>query len=272
MRFPSVFVNHGGGPLPLMGQQPHLAANMKEIVHKFLPKAEPKAIVVVSAHWESNPIKIASSASPQMYFDYGGFPPHTYEYEYPAPGSPELAQKIHNLLQDEGLESQLDDKRGYDHGVFVPLMIMFPEANIPVVCVSLHSSLDPVKNIQIGKALSPLRDEGVLILGSGLTFHNMHAFFNSSNRSVQASKDFNGWLKTTIMENSSEHYMEALKKWAEAPGGRISHPREEHLLPLLVIAAAGGMDATPTVVYDTTNDEPGQNTGGSHAVTGFMFQ
>jgi 4,5-DOPA dioxygenase extradiol len=127
MRFPAVFVNHGGGPMPLLGKQPELVDQMKEIVQKHLPQQLPKAIVILSAHWESDPIKITSAERPSMYYDYGGFPPETYEYQYPAPGSPELAKKIQGLLGGQGLKSELDGKRGFDHGVFVPLMIMYPK-------------------------------------------------------------------------------------------------------------------------------------------------
>jgi 4,5-DOPA dioxygenase extradiol len=132
MKFPSLFVNHGGGPLPLLGRQPELVKHMKEIVADHLPKVPPKAIVVLSAHWESDPIKITSSPQPSMLYDYYGFPPETYEYKYPAPGSPELARKIQNLLEERGLRSELDECRGFDHGVFVPLMIMFPEVRMLV--------------------------------------------------------------------------------------------------------------------------------------------
>jgi aromatic ring-opening dioxygenase catalytic subunit (LigB family) len=127
MKFPTVFINHGGGPLPLLGKQPELVENMKEVVKKYLPKEPPKAIVVLSAHWESDPIRITSSERPSMYYDYGGFPPETYNYQYPASGSPDLAEKIQNLLGENGLKSKLEDERGFDHGVFVPLMIMYPE-------------------------------------------------------------------------------------------------------------------------------------------------
>ena len=142
MRYPTVFINHGGGPMPLLGRQPDLVHNMKEVVSKYLPKEKPTAIVVISAHWESDPIKITSAPNPKMYYDYGGFPREAYEFQYPAPGSPTLAQRIHTLLGTAGLDSQLDGGRGYDHGVFIPLMIMYPEADIPVVCVSLHGSLE----------------------------------------------------------------------------------------------------------------------------------
>jgi len=124
MRYPAVFVNHGGGPLPLLGRQPALFDHMKEVRSKWLPKNDPDAIIVLSAHWQSNPIKITSSAHPSMIYDYSGFPAETYEYKYPAPGSPDLAHRIKELLDLQGLESELDDQRGFDHGVFVPLMIM----------------------------------------------------------------------------------------------------------------------------------------------------
>ena len=200
MKYPTVFVNHGGGPLPLMGKQPNLVKSMKEVVTKFLPKDNPpSAIVVLSAHWESDPISITAGSNPSLYYDYSGFPPETYSYLYPAPGKPELARRIQNLLTKQGLTSVLDDKRGFDHGVFVPLMIMYPEATIPVVEVSLHKSLDATVNMQIGMALQPLREENILILGSGYTFHNMHSFFNPSQKSINASQEFNNWLKDTIL-------------------------------------------------------------------------
>ena len=128
---------------------------------KFIPE-KPEAIVVISAHYEAHPIAITSSNNPSMYYDYSGFPPETYEYQYPAKGHPDLARKIHKLLSEKGLESHLDDKRGFDHGVFVPLMLMYPSADIPVVCVSLHSSLAADIHLALGNALAPLRDEGTL--------------------------------------------------------------------------------------------------------------
>jgi aromatic ring-opening dioxygenase catalytic subunit (LigB family) len=162
------------GPLPLMGRQESVARHLREVVNMCLPDP-PKAIVVISAHWESDndKIKITSSANPSMLFDYYGFPPETYHYEYPAKGDPDLATRIQHHLNKEGIESEMDIVRGFDHGVFVPLLLMYPQAQIPVVCVSLHRSLDAAIHLRIGKALSPLREEEVLILGSGYTFHNM---------------------------------------------------------------------------------------------------
>jgi 4,5-DOPA dioxygenase extradiol len=260
--------------MPLLGRQPDLVHNMKEVVSKYLPQEKPTAIVVISAHWESDPIRITSSQNPKMYYDYGGFPREAYEFKYPAPGSPDLAQRIQTLLGNAGLDSKLDSGRGYDHGVFIPLMIMYPEADIPVVCVSLHGSLEADKNMQLGEALVPLRDDGVLILGSGYTFHNMQYIMNPSQASVQASNDFNGWLKNTLLDNGAKKYLEELTTWDQAPGGRASHPREEHLLPLLVVAAAGGDEAKAQLIYDTTTDATQCTPSdmlSSHAVTGYMF-
>lgn len=271
MKFPTIFVNHGGGPLPLMGRQPALVQQMKEITTTYLPsitngqQKKPKAIVVVSAHWESDPIKVTSSPKPSMYYDYGGFPPETYKYKYDAPGSPHLASKIQRILQEDGLKCELDDSRGYDHGVFVPLMVMFPEADIPVVCVSLHSSLDAERNMKIGTSLSKLREEEeVLIIGSGYTFHNMQALMNPGDASREASKDFNIWLKNTIMDGD----VNKLKDWQKAPYATLCHPRCEHLLPLFVVAAAAGDNNTPKVIFDTTES----SSKNMHPVTGYMFQ
>ena len=145
MKFPSVFINHGGGPLPLMGRQPELVENMREVVRKFLPPKPPKAIVVISAHWEADPIQITSAERPKMYYDYYNFPAETYKYEYPAPGSPDLASKIKNLLEGQNLKSELDDSRGFDHGVFIPLMIMYPE-------VSTYHNMDVCAHINGSKS------------------------------------------------------------------------------------------------------------------------
>ncbi|CAB9503770.1 DOPA dioxygenase extradiol [Seminavis robusta] len=260
--YPSLFVNHGGGPLPLIGRQDDLARHMSAVVTENLPR-RPSAIVVVSAHYEGDPIQITSGSNPDLLFDYYGFPKETYEYKYPAPGDPALAQRIKDNLEKEGLESELDSKRGWDHGVFVPLLLMFPEANIPVVSVSLHKSLDPDKNMAIGRALSPLRQEDVLVLGSGYTFHNMHAFFNPEHATKKASLQFNDWLKSTIIDEGN---FEKLKEWKQAPSARICHPREEHLLPLLVVAGAAGDSGAGELIYDTRSQV------NDHAVTGYLFK
>lgn len=263
MKFPTLFVNHGGGPMPLMGKQPHLVKHMKEVTKRFPEK--PKSIVVLTAHWEASPIQITNYSQPQpLNYDYGGFPQETYEYKYPAPGSPNLSTRIQQLLSKKQINSELEESRGFDHGVFVPLMIMFPEADIPVVSVSLHASLDADTNMRVGEALEPLREEGVLILGSGYTFHNLPKFFRPTKESKKASLDFNQWLKDAV--KSPNTLKEQLANWDKAPGGRISHPREEHLLPLFMVAAAGGYTGGQAV-YDTTSEG-----SRDHAVTGFLFK
>ena len=188
--------------MPLLGRQPSIANHIQSVRKLYLPKETlPKLIVIISAHWEADPVRISSSPNPHTDFDYHGFPPESYEYSYPAPGSPAFAKKIQNLLDKAGIPNRLDEKRGFDHGVFIPLMLLYPEANIPVVCVSIHGSLDAKANIELGRALAPLIDEngddgGVLILGSGYTFHNMQAFFHPSNATYKASVQFNEWLRS----------------------------------------------------------------------------
>jgi aromatic ring-opening dioxygenase catalytic subunit (LigB family) len=239
---------------------------MEAIRAQYFAEHKPKAVVVISAHWESNPFKITSAAKPHMLFDYYGFPAESYTYSYPAPGDPALANKIHSLFESGGIKSELDNKRGFDHGVFIPLMILFPDADVPVVCVSLQSNLNVDEHVAIGKALQPLRDDGVLILGSGYTFHNLPAFFNPTASTKKASSMFNDWLKDTLLNsnnnnnNTHEELYNKLRDWDRAPGARISHPREEHLLPLFVVAASGG--ASELIFEDLSG----------HAVSGYLFQ
>lgn len=255
MRFPALFINHGGGPLPLLGQQPKIVSQLQLVTKKYLP-IKPDAIVVFSAHYEANPIQITSAAQPGMIYDYYGFPPETYKYKYDAPGSPSLAQKIQSLLATKGIKSELNHQRGYDHGVYVPLMIMYPAADIPVVVVSLHPSLSAEYHIQIGAALSPLRDnENILLLGSGYTYHNMEGFFHPSTTTYTASTKLNEWLKGILLSSSSttsrlsyDDKMKQLQSWdtITAPYGRLCHPREEHLLPLFIIAATSSNSTAST--------------------------
>lgn len=265
MRFPSVFVNHGGGPLPLMGQQPAIVAQFEDVTTKWL-SSKPDAIVVVSAHWESNPVQITSSSNPTMLYDYHGFPAETYKYQYPAPGSPPLAQKIQTLLTANGVKSELNEKRGFDHGVFIPLMCMYPDADIPVVAVSLHSSLSAKTSIEVGKALAPLRNENVLLLGSGYTYHNMQGFFHPTNATYTASSAFNDWLKETILSDHFDERVRRLERWEQAPGARECHPREEHLLPLLTIAAtAASTTIRPEMIFEAKSGN------GNLAVSSYIF-
>ncbi|WP_196158408.1 class III extradiol ring-cleavage dioxygenase [Reinekea sp. G2M2-21] len=227
-----IFVPHGGGPLPLLGHEPHAGLT------RFLSSAskqliQPSAIIVVTAHWESSPIRISTAAKPDMLFDYYGFPPETYRYKYPASGHPELAANIIATLQSAGLAAEADPQRGFDHGTFVPLMLMYPDATIPVVQVSLHDSLNPATHIKFGEYLAEFAAQGALILGSGLSFHNLRSMRPDDSGTGNESLVFDRWLADTqtLPTNEAEKRM---VNWEDAPYARYCHPREEHLLPLHV--------------------------------------
>lgn len=241
---PVVFVPHGGGPMPLLGD-----ANHRELTHFMQSLAadlpRPQAIVVITAHWEDEVVSITHSGSPGMMYDYYGFPPESYEFSYPAPGNPALAKHIQQLLEGKNIDARLDNQRAYDHGTFVPLMLMYPAADIPVVQLSLLASLDPAAHIAIGKALAPLREQGVLIVGSGMSFHNMRAFFSGYPAVKGKSETFDNWLTETLTASnlSNQEREQRLRAWVIAPQARFCHPREEHLIPLLVCwgAASQGL-------------------------------
>lgn len=231
-----LFIPHGGGPLPLLGEKSHqeLVDFLRDITSSL---GQPSTIVVISAHWEENVATITSREKPSLIYDYYGFPDEAYHIEYPAPGSPDLARRIFDLLQQSGIAARLDGNRGFDHGLFVPLKIMFPAANIPCLQLSLLHSLDPAAHINIGKALSALRKENVLFIGSGFSFHNLNAFFAPNNDSPDAKNmAFEDWLidVCTNGELSAAEREARLIRWRDARYANFCHPREEHLLPLHV--------------------------------------
>jgi aromatic ring-opening dioxygenase catalytic subunit (LigB family) len=199
--------------------------------------APPRALLVVSGHWEEPGFTVSTAAHPELIFDYSGFPPHTYKLTWPAPGDPVLAHRVHALLKDAGLPAAESATRGYDHGVFVPLKVAFPQAEIPVVTLSLASSLDPALHIAAGRALAPLWDEGVLIVGSGMSFHNLRAYMHPETR--DRARGFDRWL-TEAIEQPGPSRAAQLTEWRAAPNAAFAHPREEHLIPLMVAAGAGG--------------------------------
>lgn len=251
---PSLFIPHGGGPCffmdwTIMGG-PADTWNKTEAwlrgLIDTLPE-KPKGIVVISGHWEEQEFTVASNAKPGMIFDYYGFPPHTYELNYPAPGSPDLACRVAELAKQGGVDMRVATSRGFDHGVFVPFLLVDPDAEIPVVPLSLKNTLDPAEHIALGKALAPLREEGILIVGSGMSYHNMGAF--RSPAATQPSAIFDAWLTKAITADP-ETREQALSDWAKAPMGRESHPREEHLIPLMVAAGAGTGAAATRVFSD----------------------
>lgn len=240
---PVVFVPHGGGPMPLLGD-----ANHRELSHFLgglaaeLPK--PRALLVVTAHWEERVVSVSSGESPAMLYDYSGFPPEAYRLNYPAPGSPALAELVAQLLHQQGVAVHLDAQRPYDHGTFVPLMLIYPQAQIPVVQLSLLHSLDAAAHIALGEALAPLREQGVLIIGSGMSFHNMRAFFAPSPQVTAKSLAFDQWLEQQLTSADMAATRQQLSQWQAAPEARFCHPREEHLLPLHVCFGAASAAGT----------------------------
>jgi aromatic ring-opening dioxygenase catalytic subunit (LigB family) len=211
--------------------------------------APAKAILVISGHWEETDFTVSSAAKPELIFDYSGFPEHTYRLTWPAPGEPELAARVAGLLSVAGLPSAVNPVRGFDHGVFVPLKVAFPEAKIPVVTLSLAASLDPTLHLAAGRALAPLRDQGVLIVASGMSFHNLRAYLRPE--TAERARAFDAWL-TQAAESPAGERAALLTDWRKAPFAAFAHPREEHLLPLLVAAGAGG-DAPGRRIF---SDEP----------------
>lgn len=239
---PALYISHGGGPCFFMDWDPPDAWDgLRAALEGIAPSlpATPSAILVVTAHWESPDIAIDASAAPSLIFDYGGFPPHTYQLTYPAPGDPELARRAAGLLESAGIAHHLEE-RGWDHGVFVPLKVMYPDAQVPVVAMSVRHDLDPAAHLELGRALRPLRDEGVLIVGSGSSFHNFATF--GSPRAVE----FDDWLNEVVALPATERSA-ALVAWEQAPVARVAHAREEHLVPLMV--AAGAADDVPATAF-----------------------
>lgn len=252
MRMPTVYLPHGGGPWPWVhvpfGSEAELAALKQYLIDvASLPGERPKALLVISAHWEEAVPTLMTSAHPPMLYDYYGFPPESYTLTWPAPGAPELATRVRALLEAAHLPVAADPDRGYDHGTFVPLKLAYPNADIPVLQLSLVRGLDPARHLELGRALAPLRDEGVFIVGSGMSYHNLRAFHPSA---APAARAFDTWLRDAVLRAPAERDA-ALAAWTQAPSARAVHPREEHLLPLMVVAGAAGADRA-TLGFDGT--------------------
>lgn len=231
-----IYISHGGGPLPLLGEKSHkeMVAGLEKIAD-ILKK--PSAIIVVSAHWEEDRPTLTSGAYPPLIYDYAGFPKEAYEISYSAPGNPQLANKVSAVLKNKGIEAKLDGKRGFDHGLFIPLKIMYPDANIPCIQLSLVKTLDPAEHLHIGKALAGLDEENLLVIGSGFSFHNLKAFFSPCTDKIQSmNESFEQWLIDTCSnhELKEEEREQRLIQWENAPAARFCHPREEHFIPLHV--------------------------------------
>jgi 4,5-DOPA dioxygenase extradiol len=230
-----VYFSHGGGPLPILGDASHQA--MLEFM-RALPSQlnKPQAILVVSAHWEEPEATLLGAGHPAMFYDYYGFPPEAYQITYPAPGNPALAERIAGLLEKNGLPAHIDAQRGFDHGLFIPLKMMYPAADIPALQLSLIRGLDASAHIALGKALRELMKENILVIGSGFSFHNMQAFAWGGNGKPDPANDlFQNWLIEVCTGPMPQAEREKrLIAWEQAPSARYCHPREEHLLPLHV--------------------------------------
>ncbi|NVK89339.1 MAG: dioxygenase [Gammaproteobacteria bacterium] len=241
----SLFLSHGGGPLPLLGEPNHheMIATLDAIGKQI---AKPRAIIVISAHWEAATVKITAHAKPDLIYDYYGFAREAYDLKYPCVGEPELAQQVLSAFKLAEIEAELDSTRGYDHGMFVPLMLMYPQADIPCIQISLQQDLSATKHLQIGQALATLPNDDLLIIGSGFSYHNMRGFGVENAGVQEENEQFNAWLVDTMMNktlNEAER-VKRLKNWSIAPSARACHPREEHLLPLHVCYGLMGRPAS----------------------------
>jgi aromatic ring-opening dioxygenase catalytic subunit (LigB family) len=249
MRLPTYFISHGGGPWPWMDgpfrrQYDRLEASLSGIVREIGDR--PRAVLVISGHWEEDRFTVQASEAPGMIYDYGGFPPHTYRIRYASPGAPDVARRVQELLDAAAIPTDRDTQRGYDHGTYVPLYSMYPAADVPVLQLSIKSGYDPGEHLAAGRALAPLRDEGVLILASGLSYHNLRLFGPAAKAPSEA---FDAWLAQALALPAKER-TGALQKWDRAPAARVAHPREDHFIPLLVAAGAAEAEAAERVYHE----------------------
>jgi aromatic ring-opening dioxygenase catalytic subunit (LigB family) len=248
-KLPTYFIPHGGGPCFFIKPQ-DLPAGMPQDTWDPLAAylrgidgevgVRPRAVLVVTAHWLTARPTVSSAAKHTLLYDYYGFPDYTYQLEYPAKGAPDVATRVVELLGQQGILADLDATRGIDHGVFVPLKLIYPDADVPIVAMSLRHDLDAAEHLAIGAALAPLRDEGILIIGSGMSFHNIPAMMSMSHPAEAAA--FDAWLVSTVEDFDLARRNGHLAQWEQAPSARIAHPQEDHLLPLMVAAGASKAD------------------------------
>jgi aromatic ring-opening dioxygenase catalytic subunit (LigB family) len=253
-RMPVAFISHGAGPWPLLDvgfpqdERASLLRHLREVAR--LSASPPTALLVISAHWEEAVPTVMSSPTPPILYDYGGFSPEAYAITWPAPGDPALASRVRDLLAGAGFATAEDPERGYDHGTFVSMKVAFPDAQIPVVQLSLIKGLDASEHLKMGRALAPLRDRGVLVIGTGNTFHNLQVFGAAMRGSApgaqQRAAAFDDWLQDAVTAEPAVRD-DKLRGWEMAPFARFVQPREEHLVPLMVAAGAAGADRGVTM-------------------------
>jgi aromatic ring-opening dioxygenase catalytic subunit (LigB family) len=245
------FISHGGGPWSYMDDPSRANYAQLEASLAAMPAqigGTPAAVLMISAHWEEPAFTLTAHPKPPMVYDYYGFPDYTYQIHYDAPGDPALAARARTLIEAAGMPARLDAERGFDHGAFTPLRVIYPNADVPVVQLSLNQGLDAETHLALGRAIAPLRDQGVLIVGSGLSYHNLRQFF--SPRGWGPSREFDAWLNGVLLGGSPKDRNKLLAAWEAAPAARAAHPREEHLLPLHVAAGAAGDDMAELTYHE----------------------
>lgn len=245
-KMPTYFISHGGGPWPwvpnMRAQFSELERSLNKMVADLAEK--PTAILMISGHWEEDNVAIMASPNPPMIYDYSGFPPETYQIKYSAPGAPGLARKAQELLAAAGIPAQLNHTQGFDHGTFAPLEIMYPAAEMPIFQISLLKSYDPSTHFAVGRALASLRNEGVMIIGSGLSYHNLGLL---GPQAKQPSHAFDTWLRDALAL-APKGRADAITHWMNAPFARVCHPQEDHFVPLFVALGAAENDPA-TLIY-----------------------
>ena len=249
-RLPTYFISHGGGPWPWLPNMRAMLANLEKSLAAMPAEIgeTPKAVLMISGHWEDAEFAVMASPKPGMVYDYGGFPAEMYQITYPAPGAPDIAKRAADLIRAAGLPTHLDAKQGFDHGTFAPLKVIYPDADVPVFQVSMQHGYSPAAHFALGRALAPLRDEGVLIVGSGLSYHNLRLFGPGAK---VPSTAFDSWLAATMASPPGERTA-ALLDWEQAPYARVCHAQEDHFVPLF--AALGAAESEPaTMVYHDTD-------------------
>jgi aromatic ring-opening dioxygenase catalytic subunit (LigB family) len=251
-QLPTFYLSHGGGPWPYMNGDLRQHFAKLESSLNALPQllgAKPEVILVISGHWEQKDFAVMASPAPPMVYDFGGFPEYLYHVRYPAPGTPELARRIGDLIQDAGLPTHLDPERGFDHGAYSLLAVTYAEAKIPVLQVSIRSDYDPESHLRLGRALAPLRYDNVLIIGSGSSCHNLGAMMSQRmgfdpSKIQDESAQFDAWLRETPVDSTPKQRTERLLNWERAPFARAAHPQEDHVVPLhAAVGAAEGESA-----------------------------
>ncbi|KAI5634178.1 catalytic ligB subunit of aromatic ring-opening dioxygenase domain-containing protein [Phthorimaea operculella] len=238
---PSLFLNHGGGPYPVLREKDNVAfADFLTNVSQIVDLSRLRAIIIVTAHREEDVVTISSGKHHDLVYDYSNFPPETYKYKYKAEGDPELARRVQEAFQAAGMKARLDPERGWDHGTFIPMMLINPAATIPIIQISIHTNQDAQYHYKMGEILYQFRKEGIAIFGSGMSYHNMHEFRKASDNIV-VNEEFDNFLNDACTGDLKKR--KDILNWESVPGGLEAHPRwyADHLMPLIVNAGAGGI-------------------------------